>query len=184
MPHTMFRRAAPLALMGILTLASTTSCGGTEQTADVAAPPAADQTGPLTAEPAGEPTSAPARSIVDPCALISAAEAEQLAGTPLDDPVPAPQACTHTGPATGPTAQVEVYVGDGAKKQLDIERELGHDLRPVSGAGDEAYIYVDGAMIFVNRSGLWFSIRLVLLDDPVEYRESLEALARTAAGRI
>jgi hypothetical protein len=77
---------------------------------------------------------------------------------------------------------VEVFVGDGAKKFLDIERELGHELWPLPGIGDEAYAE-DGA-VFVNTAGGWVSIRLVLLNDPAENRTPLEELARTVAGRI
>ncbi|MDG4832036.1 hypothetical protein O7627_22400 [Solwaraspora sp. WMMD1047] len=178
------RGAAVLGLIA-LTLAATAGCGGADQDPDPGAAsiaaPAAEETTTADAEPTAEPTAGPT---VDACSLVLPAEAEQLAGTPLADPVPASQACQYTAPPSGPVAQVEVYVGDGAKKQLDIERQLGHDLQPISGAGDEAYIWVDGTMVFVSRSGLWFSIRLVRLDDPATHREPLESLARTAAGRI
>jgi hypothetical protein len=76
--------------------------------------------------------------------------------------------------------QVEVYVGDGAKKILDIDRELEHEIWPLSGIADEAYAE-DGA-VFLNKSGQWVAIRLVSLNDPKESRKPLEDLARKVAG--
>ncbi|GAB2948107.1 hypothetical protein GCM10027280_41060 [Micromonospora polyrhachis] len=130
----------------------------------------------------GEPSAPPSRPTIDPCSLVSRSEAERLAGTRLEDTVPVRETCTYTGPVTGPTAQVEVFVGDGAKKFLDIERELGHELRPLAGVGDEAYVSFEA--VWVNKSGQWVSIRLVRLNDPAENRKPLEDLARTVATRF
>ncbi|MEE6263039.1 DUF3558 family protein [Plantactinospora sonchi] len=170
-----------LAASAVLVLAGPVGCGRLTG----GDPPAVAEPGPAAtadAEPGTEPTQAAPSSAVDPCALVTDEEAEQLAGTPLEDPVPVRETCTWTGPVTGPTAQVEVFVGDGAKKFLDIERELDHEIWPLAGIGDEAYAE-DGA-VFVNKGGLWVSIRLTLLDDPKESREPLEGLARTVAGRL
>jgi hypothetical protein len=133
-------------------------------------------------EPAGEASVAATPAAPDPCSLVSKQDAERLARTRLNDARPAAEACTYTGPVTGPTAQVEVYVGDGAKKFLDIERELKHELRPLPGVGDEAYASFEA--VFVNKSGLWVTVRLVRLNDPTENRKPLEDLARTVATRI
>ncbi|MGC9671510.1 hypothetical protein ACNTMW_33825 [Planosporangium sp. 12N6] len=119
---------------------------------------------------------------MDVCALVSQQEAQQLAGTALNPATPVRETCTYTGPVSGPTAQVEVFVGDGAKKYLDIERTLGHQLRPLAGIGDEAYAE-DGA-VFIRKAGTWVSIRLTRLNDPAENRQPLENLARTVAGRL
>lgn len=149
-----------------------------------APPAAADQPvgsgTPAASADALSPT--PAGAVSDPCALVSKKEAEQLAGTRLDDAKPVRESCTYTGPVTGPTAQVEVYVGDGAKKFLDIERDLGHELRPLPGVGDETYVSLEA--VFVNRSGRWAAVRLVRLNDPAENRKPLEAIARTVADRL
>ncbi|WFE55310.1 hypothetical protein [Micromonospora sp. WMMD1155] len=126
-------------------------------------------------------TTTPARA-ADPCALVPKAAAERLAGTPLQDPVAAPESCTYTGPISGPTAQVEVYVGAGAKKILDIDRELGHDLTVITGVGDEAYLE-DGA-VFVNAGGTWVAVRLVSLADPAASQQALRDLARDAVTRL
>ncbi|MDG4781044.1 hypothetical protein O7614_15460 [Micromonospora sp. WMMD961] len=154
-------------------------------TADPAPPPpAVDQPpvdAPASAGDHGDVTAAPART-VDPCALVPKAAAERLAGTPLQDPVQAAESCTYTGPISGPTAQVEVYVGAGAKKILDIDRDLGHDLKPLTGVGDEAHIE-DGA-VFVNAGDVWVAVRLVSLADPAASRQPLQDLARDVVTRL
>ncbi|MGC9665334.1 hypothetical protein ACNTMW_02125 [Planosporangium sp. 12N6] len=178
----MRRIGARPAVWGLTLLAVTVlpGCGRSAPQPPAAAGPAA---GTATLDPANaEVTTAPSRARVDPCALVTRPEAEKLAGTPLDDAKPVRETCTYTGPVSGPTAQVEVFVGDGAKKFLDIDRDLGHDLRPLSGVGDEAY--AEDGTVFVNKSGLWVSIRLTRLNDPAENRKPLEELARTVAARI
>ncbi len=109
-------------------------------------------------------------------------DAEKLAGTRLEDAVPVRETCTYTGPTSGPLAQVEVYVGDGAKKILDVDRDLDHEFETLSGIGDEAYLE-DGA-VFFQSAGVWVAIRLVRLDDPAKYDKPLTELARTVAGRL
>lgn len=126
--------------------------------------------------------SAAAVVLPDPCALVTKADAEKLAATPLEDKVQVAQTCSYTGPVSGPTAQVEVYVGDGAKKMLDIDRDLGHAFTSLSGIGAEAHLE-DGAVFFLH-SGVWVAIQLVRLDDPAVFRKPLEEAARTAAGRM
>jgi Protein of unknown function (DUF3558) len=152
-------------------------------------------TTPSAAPSAAAPSTAPASSFgatpsglgpdVDPCRLVTRSDAEQLAGTQLNPAVEIKgesPSCTYSGPVTGPLAQVEVYVGDGAKKILDIDRQLHHTLTAVPGTGDEAF-EEDGA-IFLRKSDLWVAIRLVRLQDPKLSREPLELLARTVASRL
>jgi len=172
-------RPAMLGLASLVAL-GLVGCGGRGGTA--AAPPAVVGSQPAASPTAAPSTSAPAPTTVDACALVSKKEAETLVGAKLNDAVPVKESCTYTGSPTGPTAQVEVYIGDGAKKFLDTERTLGHDLRPLPGIGDEAHIE-DGA-VFLYKSGLWVAIRFVRLDDPAKYRKPLEDLARVVAGRI
>jgi hypothetical protein len=155
----------------------------TSAPADPAGDPAATTT-PAPADPAATTTPAPAdpAAAVDPCALVTAAEAEALAGTPLDEPLRAPESCTYPGPVTGPTAQVEVFVGPGAEKILDIDRQLGHELRELPGIGDEAY--AGEFQVFVNKAGTWVAVRLIRLEDPAAYRAALESVAATVASRL
>src|SRR2546428_384172 len=66
---------------------------------------------------------------IDPCQVVTKADAEALARTPLFAGVPGipdEPSCTYNAPVTGPLAQVSVYIGPGAKKTLDVERVLKH----------------------------------------------------------
>ncbi|WP_406070250.1 hypothetical protein [Micromonospora sp. NBC_01638] len=178
-------------LTAVVTLTALGGCalvGGSDDDRDA---PVVDVQRSVAATPDGDPSdesaqAPPAAAAVDACALLPKQEAEKLAGTPLEPPLEKPSAdrstCTYTGPTTGPTAQVEVYVGDGAKKFLDIDRELGHELNPISGAGDEAY--AEDGTVFVSKGGVWACVRLVRSDDPATYRAALESAARTVAGRL
>ena len=115
---------------------------------------------------------------IDACALVSLDDAQALAGTALNPGVagnPTSPSCTYTGPTTGPTAQVEVYVGDGAKKTLDIDRSLGHTLTPITGLGDEAY--AEDNNIFIRHAKVWVAIRLVRLNNAADNAQPLEKLA-------
>ncbi|MFC3502487.1 DUF3558 family protein [Micromonospora krabiensis] len=178
-------RPARTALAAVAVVVLLGGCGADD---DGAAPSGGDQNAAATptaaVEPAPEPTSAEPSTApaVDPCALVTKQEAEKVAGTRLEDAVASPESCSYTGPVTGPTAQLEVYVGPGAKKILDIDRELKHEFTPIAGAGDEAYAE-DGA-VFVNKGGVWVAIRLVRLDDPALFRKPLADLAKTVAGRL
>ncbi|SDZ30196.1 Protein of unknown function [Micromonospora pattaloongensis] len=171
----------PRAAAVALAVAALTGCGGADRPTR---PPVADaaQSAAVPATPDGGSATPAAGRAVDPCALVSEQEAEQLAGTPLEEAVPVRESCTYPGPPTGPTAQVEIFVGDGAKKFLDIDRELGHDLQPLPGVGDEAY--AEDFTVFVHASGVWVAIRLTRLDDAAAYRKPLAELARTVAGRL
>lgn len=150
--------------------------------APAVAPPATAASEVAVAAPTEQATAAPSPAMTDPCSLVSKQEAEKLAAIALQDGVASPVSCTYTAPATGPTAQVEVYVGDGAKKQLDIDRQLGHKLDPVSGLGDEAFI--EDGWVFFSKSGVWVSIHLVRLDDPAKYRKPMQELAWASASRV
>ncbi|MFG2069885.1 hypothetical protein ACGFKZ_23800 [Micromonospora tulbaghiae] len=177
------RRLVALALTATL-LTAPAGCGDDEPPAAGGAPPGA---GAPVAEPTGEAPAEPSAGPVDDaapqaCTLVSKDDAERLAGTALDEPVVAGQSCTYTGPVTGPTAQVEVFVGEGAKKYLDIERQLGHEIRELAGTADEALLTAEA--FFLRKGELWVAVRLVRLNDPQENRAPLERLARTVAGRM
>jgi hypothetical protein len=166
------------ALCGVTTIAIFALAGCGESGGDPRAGGDAKVTDAVTANPSAPPN----EKSVDPCALVTHEEAQQLASTPLNDAKRVLETCTYTAPVSGPTAQVEVFVGDGAKNQLDIDRQLGHEFKTLAGIGDEAYAEDD--FIFFNKSGLWVSIRLVRLTDAAEHRQPLEDLARKAAGRL
>jgi hypothetical protein len=75
-----------------------------------------------------------------------------------------------------PTAQVEYYFGDGAKKFLDVDRRLDHKFETLTGVGDEAYL--EDFNLFFRVGTRWNAIRLVRLDDFAAYREPLIELAK------
>jgi hypothetical protein len=129
---------------------------------------------------------ATAAALPDPCTLVTQDEADKLAGVKLGAPMPQgvpPTNCVWPTPTTGSVAQVEVGVGDGAKKFLDIDKDtLGHAFTQVSGLGDEAWQESD--TIFVRTGTLWFSLHLVKLDGAPDDQANMAALAKTILGRI
>lgn len=133
------------------------------------------------------PTDNGAAQSPSPCELVTQADAASLAGTGLQPGVLAGAAtdqsnCTYSGPASGPVAQVESFVGPGTKKYLDIDRRLGHVITPVPGLGDEAY--QEDFTVFFRKKEQWYGLRLVRLDPPQKYAAALVELARTMATRI
>ena len=79
-------------------------------------------------------------------------------------------------------AQVEVYVGDGAKQILDTDRRIGHTFTPIPATGDEAY--EEDGNVFVRKGETWAAVRLVRLNDPAENRDPLRLAATTVVGRL
>jgi hypothetical protein len=164
---------------GLVALLCAALAGGCGDSGETQKPPTATTT---TTSAASPEVDEPPAALPDPCALITKADAEKLASTPLQEAVPVRETCSYTGPVSGPTAQVEVYIGDGAKKMLDVDRDLAHTFTPLPGIGDEAHLE-DGA-VFFRKGVVWVAIRLVRLDDPAVFRKPLEDAARTAAGRM
>ena len=134
-----------------------------------------------TAETTAPETTAP-KAEINPCELVTQEEAEAVVGVPLDPPVESDASCAFTAPPTGPTAQVEVFVGEGAYKVLSIDRdELQHEFEPLPGVGDEA-LFEEGAS-FVRVGSTWIGIRVVLLDDFEVYKQRLLDLTAKVAER-
>lgn len=123
-----------------------------------------------------------------PCALLTQSEAEALAGTPLAAGIESGQGddktlCQYVGPTTGPLAQVQLLVGDGAKKTLDIDRDiLEHSFTTLSGVGDEAYQEDDN--VFLRKGDTWVSINLSRLNEPDENVDRMKTAAREIADRL
>jgi len=137
----------------------------------------------ITAAPTDEPTLPPP---VDPCTLITQDEANLLAGEQLQPGVSAGHpvdSCEWDAPPTASVAQLRIDIGDGAKKQYDIDHDtLNHAFTTVPGLGDEAYAEDDA--IFFRRGVTWVAIHLVLLNAPAQNAAALVSLAKTVAGRI
>ncbi len=166
-----------LVVLSLFAAVALAGCGGAEKkSADPPAPSAAS-----TPDGQEQPSASPSPADIDPCSLVTKTEADKIAGVTLRPPVRAMQTCTFATPTSGPTRQLEVFLGDGVKKFLDIDRQLGHEFRTVTGLGDEAY--AETGVIFFRMGVLWVSLRLLRLDT-VDTGPPLEALARTVAGRI
>jgi len=176
------RQGATTGAMFLLVVASG-ACGGSSKPAATAttptpAPSSSTSTTPTTTAPVKHP---------DPCLLVTQAEAEKLAQTPLAAGVKAGATddalCQYTGPPTGPTAQVEIFSGLGVKKSLDIDRSLKHVFTTLTGIGDEAYL--EDNNVFVRKGDEWAGINTVLLDVPQDkVQAGLQDLARTIAARL
>lgn len=153
------------------------------------------------APPAAAPTaaSAPVPSAADvpgptlppnPCLLVTKAEAVALANRNLQDGVPSgdekgvPTLCQYTAPPDTPgVGQVSVFVGDGALKSLQIDRDtLGHTFTKPAGIGEEAWL--EDGKIFARKGSTWVSIELVTLDADPAIPDRLQAAVRTALGRV
>lgn len=134
-----------------------------------------------TAETTAPETTAATADLV-PCELVTQEEAEAVVGTTLGPPVETDTSCAYTSPPTGTTAQVEVFVGEGAYRMLTIDRdELQHEFEPLPGVGDEA-LFEEGTS-FVRVGSTWIAIRVVLLDDFEVYKQRLLDLTATVAER-
>jgi hypothetical protein len=185
------RAAALLVAAGALALA--TGCGSSSSSTSSSSSGDGGLFGASQPAASAAPSSAAATSAaakLDACALLTKSEAEALAGTPLNAPVAAGPAgsgdntlCQFVGPTTGPTAQVEVFVGDGAKKQLDIDRDnLMHTFTQCADIGDQCLQEDD--FIFVEKNGTWASINLVLLNDPAQNVQPLQTAIKQVADRL
>lgn len=182
-----------LAALVLVTCLGVAACGSS---GTIGGGPAAATSGQLatSADPgAASPSDSaadPAAVAVDPCVLVTKAEADKLIGTTLQEGVEAGQgsdapSCTYSGDPNGPTAQVEVHTGAGAKKYYDLQRDaLAHQMTAESGIGDEAWIDKDDMSIFVRKGDAWFVIHLVSLDDIEKFIPGMKKAAATAAGRI
>ena len=189
--------AAAASALALLTACGSSSSDGNavagnffNSSAPASAAGSAPSSAPASAEASAQSSGPAAPKKLDACSLLTKSEAEALAGTPLDAPVPAGAAgsgditlCQFTGPTTGPTAQVEVFVGDGAKKQLDIDRDnLMHPFTTVPGIGDQCLQEDDN--IFVQKNGTWASINLVLLNDPSQNVQPMQTAIKLVASRL
>lgn len=176
---------AAAALAIIAASGCATAVAGTPVAAAVPAVESAPEPPPPTDLPS-TPTPPPAPPPPTPCELLPQAEAEELAGTPLDEPVLIDTGgyatCTYSGPTDGPVAQVEIFFGPGAQKYLDVERRLGHEETPVAEIGDEAYLVQK--TVFFRVGDDWVSIRLVRLEPAEKYAAGLVVAARKAIARM
>jgi hypothetical protein len=181
-----FARLPARSLIAVLSVATlATACSNSVAGSGTAAAPARATSAVNTRQSTAAP--APARAL-NPCELLTRAEAETLAGTHLAAAVSAgadgtPTLCQYTGPPTGPTAQVEIIVGDGVVKELQIDRDsLKHPFRTIDGPGYVEYEEDDN--IFVHKNQEWAQINLFLLNAPAQNRAPLATAAALVASRM
>ncbi len=178
----MYRR---LYLLGIsLTVGALGACGSSSKAAAPTSTTAAPATTTSTETPVST-TTAPA--VLDSCKLVTRAQAEAVIGTKLQDGTQVSNtdvdSCTYPGDPNGPTAQVEVFVGAGAKKFYDDDNNvLHHTFTDVSGLGDESH--EEEYTVFFRKGTTWVALRLTSLDDFSMFKTRLEDLAKNVAGRI
>jgi hypothetical protein len=183
--HHRLRRVVVLGLCALLA-SSALGCGGDDDD-QAAGGPTTTRAGASKAAPVDATTTSTdaTATSVDACKLVPQADAETIAGTALEAGVSVQgdtASCMYAGPVTGPTAQVEVYIGPGAKKYLDIDRGLDHELQPVSGLGDESYL--EDFTVFFRKGDTWVALRLVRLEDAPPYNERLITAARDLATKL
>ena len=92
--------------------------------------------------------------------------------------------CAYDSDPNGPTAQVEVFVGPGAKQLFTIDKDnLGHDFTSFPGVGDQAD--VEPGAVFVRKGVTWTAVTVVALGTPDDaIQAALKALAPAMADRL
>jgi hypothetical protein len=161
------------------------ACGGSSKPAASTATVTAPSSTASTTTPEATTTTVPAT--LDSCKLVPKAQAEAVIGTKLQDALQVSNSdvdsCTYPGDPTGPTAQVEVFVGAGAKKYYDDDNDvLHHTFTDVPGVGDESH--EEDYALFFRKGTTWVALRLTSLDDFSTFKPRLEALAKNVAGQI
>jgi hypothetical protein len=190
----MGNRVNRVLVMG-LAFASLAACAKATKASPAATVTVTQTQSAASAPPTAAASAVPSSSVVfsatpmpHPCSLLTLDEAETLAGTKLNPGIEsgsegAPTLCQYTGDPSGPTAQVEIIIGDGAKKELDIDRDtLGHKFTSVPGIGDEAD--QEDGNIFVRKGNFWADINLVLLNDPAQDVKPMQTAAAQLAARL
>jgi Protein of unknown function (DUF3558) len=119
----------------------------------------------------------------DACTLLPTADAETLVSNKVIAPIKVSTgdvaSCTYQGDPNGPLGQVEIYVGDGAKQQLTIDRDnLRHTFTQPTGLGDEAW--QEEGWIWSRKGTTWISIRIVVLRDSSLFVTPLQTAMATA----
>jgi hypothetical protein len=142
-----------------------------------------------TSPPASDTTSAAAAAQLNSCTLVDKQKAQALigGGTTFQDGVHAHttdvDSCTYTGDPSGPTAQVEVFIGDGAKKFYDDDNDvLHHTFTNLPGVGDEAH--EEDFAIFFRKGSTWVALRITSLNDYSTFKARAEALAKDIASAM
>jgi hypothetical protein len=154
-------------------------CGPKGDSAGAAPAPAAGPSSPSAS--AGSPAKAAASVAVDPCLLITKAEAEAALGMSVTGPETTRDESGATCTYTHATTTLSIAVGAHASNPATIEglrKIYGENTKSLSGIGDAAF-RGPGGMIFAVKHATSFIINPGIISD-----EKSLGLARTAASRL
>jgi hypothetical protein len=120
------------------------------------------------------------RDLPKACTLLTQEEAEKLADADLDAAQEVTDDfCEWDNPPEGSVAQVQVFIGDGAAKTLELDREK---VTPVAGLGDEAY--EEEGYIFARKGAVWIEVHLVRLAEWEPFWQPMRDAAAAVLARI
>jgi len=176
--------AAGGALLLALTVAACGGGGGSSSAPAKTTPKQSSGSSSKSSSSTSTTTATKTAALPDPCVFVSQAQAQTLVAATLQagekSGTGSDLMCQYTSDPSGPTAQVAVFVGDGAKKALDIDKDsLNHDFTQPTGIGDEAWL--ESGSIFFRKGTTWAEINVVDLDDPPE---QVQAALQTLAGSV
>lgn len=148
---------------------------------------AAGMDAPLDEAPDLEPGASLRVELIDPCTLLTHEEAETIVRARLLDARPANlgserPSCTYGADPTGPTAQVQVFVGGGAESLIAVNRRLGGETIDVDELGDDAFLR--HTTLHFHPSGVPVVVSVVRLVDAASLHPAMIAAARTIAERL
>jgi hypothetical protein len=142
---------------------------------------------PSTASQAATTT---ATTLPDPCGLITKAEAEEILGEPIGDPVPNSLAgnriCDYkTVKVYGGVSPYLIHMAITSETQngWDAGKKLyGKDRRPAPGFGDDAYFLLDDLQVYSKR--LSINIHVLKGIDKPDHAKAVEAAEKAVARKI
>lgn len=176
-------RTRVLAVLSLAAVTGLTACGGSSAKSSPST--TAGRTSSTTAEPGT--TSSTATATPQACELVSKEQADTVLGTTLLDGLAVDNSdvnsCTYPGDPNGPTAQFEIFVGPGAKKNYDIDNDtLHHTFTDVPGLGDEAH--EEEYELFFRKGATWVALRVTSLDPWSTFQPRAEALAQEVVAEL
>ncbi len=169
----------------VLSFACAIGVASCSSSAHTAAAPSISSSGEVTTAAAS--TTQP-QKVLSSCAILTQAQAATLAATAVAAGVesgqPGESMCQYISDPNGPTAQISVFVGPGAKKQLDIDKgTLKHDFTTLAGVGDEAYL--EPGDMFIRKGTQWVSVDVVAIDEAdTQVAAGLKAIAPVIVSKL
>lgn len=188
----------PTAILVVCCLAIFASLSGCGRGGDTAmAPPGEAPDLPTLAESAGldpdaeralDPSADTIRiDRIDPCTLVTREEAEAIVRASLLEARPANlgserPSCTYGADPAGTTAQVQIFLGEGAESLIATHRRLGGDLIEVEELGDGAFLR--HSTLHFHSAGIPVVLSVVRLVDAKTLHAPMIDAARTIVQRI